>query len=274
MHALYPFDNYFSDADRAYPAAEQWDILKELGYAKAYLSVGLTNAEAWSRLLEVPAQRRRTGLGLAAVYTTVDLALIDKPPAPGAHTVEEMLAVLEPGDTLELALTVGWKKDCSDPRHDETAIAYIRSLLPLARSRGVTFSLYHHLGFWQERIEDCVRIAAKINDPALRVTFCGYHWYACDGTDLIGKLRMAAPWLHLANVCGARRVAPRTFAGSLPATIEPVGDGDFPLADFTRGLREIGYTGAVGFQGYKIGGYPPLNLRRSLEAFRRIEAQD
>ena len=268
MYPLFAFDNYFKNTDRDYPPSEQWDLLRETGYAKAYLSVGLADPEAWSGFLDMPNQRRRTGLGLAAVYTVVDLV---SPAPPDAHTPDDLLNLLEPGDTLELALTVGWKIDRSDPKHDDRAAAFLAPLLDRARTHGVTISLYHHLGFWQERIEDCVRLAALVDEPELRVTFCGYHWYACDRADLTGKLQLAAPWLRTVNLCGSRP-APRLFAGSLPATIEPVGDGDFPLDEYIAGLRAIGYAGDVGFQGYRLGGYPPVTLRRSLEAFLLAES--
>jgi len=244
MWKLFAFDNYFNDADRPYTPDEYWDIPRELGFDKVYFSVSRSPSPSWELFSAIPRQLQRTGLGLAAVQQ------------------------LQPGDTLELALSVGWQKELSSPARDAQAAAFLKPLLEEARKRGVTISLYHHFGFWLERIEDCVRLAKAINDPNLRVTFCGYHWYAIDRTDLKGKLRMAAPWLHLANVCGSRPAVPDEKS-SLPATIEPVGNGEFPLADFISGLREIGFKGDVGFQGYLIGGHPPTNLSQSLNAFRQ-----
>jgi sugar phosphate isomerase/epimerase len=57
----------------------------------------------------------------------------------------------------------------------------------------------------------------------------------------------------------------------MPAkTIELVGEGDFPLAEFVQALSDAGYSGPVGFQGYKIGGHPPATLARSIAARRGI----
>ena len=265
MWPLYAFDNYFSDADPPFSPEERWDLLRALGYDQGYLSTNRGNADSWAILEGVSAQRRRTGLGLAAVYTVVDLL---DPQPEGSHSVGEMLDLLEPGDVLELAIAAKGQKP-SDPAHDEAVLDLLAPLLAQARTRGVAISLYHHIWFLTERIEDCVRLAAKANDPALGVTYCGYHWYAVDRTDLAGKLRLAAPWMRLANLCGARPAPDNDFAGCLPATIEPVGEGDFPLGDYIAGLRAVGYAGPVGFQGYKIGGHPPDTLRRSVEAFRQ-----
>jgi sugar phosphate isomerase/epimerase len=262
---LFAFDNYFEGADRVYATPERWDLQRSLGYDMTYHSIKREEDVSWQRLLDAPVEIARTGLPLVAAYTIINL---DAPtPAPG-RSPADMLERIPHGSTFELALTVGWKKDLSDPKHDAAAIAILRSLLPRARELGVTLSLYPHLGFWQERIEDCVRLAEQVKDPALRVTFSGYHWYAIDRSDLHGKMRMAAPWLHLVNVCGAHPTEEgRNYP--LPAVIEPVGQGDFPLSDFIAGLRAIRYTGPVGFQGYLIGGHPPTTLKQSIEAFRR-----
>ena len=114
-----------------------------------------------------------------------------------------------------------------------------------------------------------MRVAEKINDPALRVTFCGYHWFAVDGSELTAKVKLAAPWMCLANICGSQSApADAKFAGCLPKTIESVGEGDFPLAEFVQALNDVGYSGPVGFLGYKIGGHPPETLARSIEVWR------
>lgn len=270
MWKLFPFNNYFLNVDRNYSIPEQWDLVKASGYDQFYLSVNCNSEESWQALQAIPEQRKRTGLGLAAVYTVVDFSILNNPDNPPAHRPEEILDILEPGDTFELALSFGWQKDLSDPARDKEAIEWLLRLLEKAKARDITLSLYHHLGFWQERIEDCVRIAEKINDPSLRVSFSGYHWYACDRKDLEAKLTLAKPWLHLVNLSGSRPA--KGFANVLSATVEVVGEGEFPLHEFIKLLRKIGYEGSVGFQGFMLGGYPPITLPRSLENFKKAFA--
>lgn len=262
---LYAFDNFFEGCDRPYPTPERWDLQHRLGYDLAYLSINRAQDDSWRKLLEAPGQIVRTGLGLAAAYTFVNLC--DPAPSP-ERTASAMLELIPDGGTFELAFTVGWKKELSDPARDEEVLAFLDPLVRRARERNVTISLYPHYGFWMERVEDCIRLAARVNDPVLRVSFSGYHWYAVDGKDLHERLRLAAPWLHLVSVCGAHpKEEGRDYP--LPMIIEPVGRGDFPLREFLAGLRAIHYAGPVGFQGYLIGGHPPTTLKQSIEAFRQ-----
>lgn len=264
MWKLFPFNNYFLFANREYSTDEMWDLTKAAGYDKLYFSVGRDNPESWRRAAEIPRQRRRTGLDLAAVYTVVDLT---DPDPEGAHSFEELMDLLEPGDILELALTVGWQVDTSDPAHDEKAVSFVSGLLPEARKRDIEISLYHHIGFWMERIDDCVRVAEKIADRAVGVTFCGFHWYAVDRGDMGEKLQSSARHLKLVNVCGSRE-RPEDSDFPLPYTIEPVGEGTFPLRRFVDSLREIDYRGDVGFQGYNLGGDAEENLAKSIAAWK------
>ncbi len=261
------FDNYFADSPMAADPAAQAALLKSLGYDATYHSMNRKTDEGWKKFLAWEETSRRSGLPVAAYYTVLELG---KEPPEGGHSVEEVIEHLTPGSMLELAILMAGASP-SDASRDAEVIDVLRPLVEQARSCGVTISLYHHIWFILERIEDCVRIAEKINDPALRVTFCGYHWYAVDGSELTAKIRLAAPWMRLANLCGSR-LAPEDakFAGCLPKTIEPVGDGDFPLAEFVQALADVGYSGPVGFQGYKIGGQPPETLARSIEAWRRV----
>ena len=261
---VFAFDNYFGESDLASDPAAQAVLVKELGYGATYHSMNRASDEGWRKLCSWHDASKDAGLPVAAYYTVVKLG--EEPPA-GGHGVDEVIAEIPEGSTLELAVTIPGATP-STPEHDARAVEYLETLLAAAKPRRITLSLYHHIWFWMERIDDCVRLASRIDDPALRVTFCGYHWFAVDGSSLGEKLRLAAPWMALANLCGSRAYREdETKKSGLPRTIEPVGEGDFPLADFISGLREIDYRGPVGFQGYQIGGDPPDTLRRSIEAW-------
>lgn len=263
---IYAFDNYFSHSAIAADPPAQAALLKSLGYGATYHSMDRKTEEGWKTFLTWEEMSRHGGLPVVAYYTVLELG---KEPPEGEHSVDEVIARLPSGAVLELAISMTGAQS-SNASRDAEVIDVLRPLMEQARSRGVTISLYHHIWFILERIEDCVRLAEKINDPALRVTFCGYHWYAVDGCELAAKVKLAAPWMCLANLCGSRP-APEDakFAGCLPKTIEPVGDGDFPLAEFVQSLADIGYSGPIGFQGYEIGGHPPETLARSINAWRR-----
>lgn len=265
---LYAFDNYFEHADRPVSDPERWDITRELGFDKLWLSINFTMPERIERMKRIPLDRARTVLGVIA-YTIVELTN----PFPESPNVFDLMDCLKAGDTLEIALTAGWKQSVSDPSLDAQAIPILQRILDEAGKRGITVSLYHHFGFWMQEIEDCVRLAKTINDPGLKVTFCASHWYcrhhAEAAPDVGGAIALCAPWLHLVNTCGSRP----TPAGSsfpLPTTIEVFGEGTFDQAALLRALRLHHFTGGLGFQGYGIAGDPKENLAASLRNYRKI----
>jgi hypothetical protein len=52
--------------------------------------------------------------------------------------------------------------------------------------------------------------------------------------------------------------------------IQTLDRGSYDVGGFVRRLREIGYTGPVGLQGYNLQGDQKENLRRSLAAWRKF----
>lgn len=195
-----------------------------------------------------------------------------EPVPEGGASVVEVMDCLEPGDTVELALMLEWNQDRSDPQHDQMAIDLLGSWLAEAETRDLQISLYHHFGFWMERFDDCLRVARRTDSPRLGVTFCGYHWYAVDREGLDVKFDVARDYPKTVNVCGSR-YAPETKQTGTGYTIESVRRGDFPLSQVVAAMRRVGYTGDVGFQGYKIGGNAEANLAESIESWRATAAE-
>ena len=113
-----------------------------------------------------------------------------------------------------------------------------------------------------------MRLCRAINHPHLRTMFCGYHWYALGGP-LPEQLAGAVPYLHAANLCGSRRVQGPWHG--LPATIEPLDDGELDNFAVLGMLRHVGFAGRIGIQGYATGGDVYHKLRRSLAALRDME---
>ena len=269
---LYAFDNHFEHADHPVPDPDRWDIARDLGFSKLWLSINFTMPERVARMRRIPLDRDRTGLGVI-VYTILDL----QNPFPAAPNVFDLIDHLRPGDTLELALSLGWKRDLSDPAHDRLALVALEKILPVAEARGIIVSLYHHTGFWLETIEDAVRLARAFAHPRLKVTFCASHWYclrhADPAADLSSAIALASPWLHLVNTCGTRP----TPAGSsfpLPTTVEVLGAGTFDQAALLFALLRHGFAGDLGFQGYGIPGDPRQNLAACLRAYHALLPAD
>ncbi len=266
-HALYAMDTLFYHSLGSYDFDARCEMLRDLGYDATYLTIW--DEPAWhettwqdvSRLAEVQA---RYGLDVAAVYVTLDIGAPDN--HPGNHRIVHLLETMEGCATVEVSIVAGGLPlRPSDPSGDAPATRWLGLLLRAAERHGVTLALYPHATLWLERIEDAVRICRAFDHPLLRAVFCGYHWYAVDGTQLPVRLREAAPYLRLVNICGSRRT------GYGPPTIEPLDEGELDNVVLLSQLRHVGYDGPVGVQGYGIGGDAYAKLRRSIAAFRDME---
>lgn len=265
-HALYAMDTSFYHSLGAYHVDARCEMLKELGYDATYLTIWDEPAweeATWRDASRVAEVKSRHDLDIAAVYATLDIGAPDD--HPGNARVLRLLDTLVGCDTVELSIIGnGTRLRPSDPAGDGAAERWLGRLLGAAERRGVTLALYPHVSLWLERIEDAVRLCRAIGHPLLRAVFCGYHWYAADGTRLRQRLDDAAPFLHRVNICGSRR----TPGG---ATIEPLDEGELDNFIVLGQLRRIGYGGMIGLQGYGVGGDVYGKLRRSLAAFRDME---
>jgi sugar phosphate isomerase/epimerase len=55
--------------------------------------------------------------------------------------------------------------------------------------------------------------------------------------------------------------------------IQPLGGGSYDVAAFMRTVREAGYTGPIGFQGYGIKAPPRAVLAKTMDAWRRMNSK-
>ena len=273
-HSVYAMDTSFYNPLGSYDFDARCEMLRELGYDATYLTLWNSPAawrdHAWADLARLATVQERHGLGVAAVYAWLDIA------APDDHRENAkllpLLETLEGCTTIELTVTCGDPAiGRSDPAGDAAATRWLRRLLPVAERRGITLALYPHINHWLERIEDAARLCAAIDHPLLRAVFCGFHWYAVDGKDLGARLELAAPYLHLANLCGSRRLGTGGGGGGLPATLEPLDEGELDNFAVLGALRAVGYAGPIGVQGYSVGGDAYAKLRRSLAALRDMQ---
>ena len=149
---------------------------------------------------------------------------------------------------------------------DHLAIERLEPVLEIAEKQQARVCLYPHFGAWLERVEDGVRLCQKMKHPSLKLVFCGFHWYAVEGSELSQSVANAVPYLHSVNMCGSRRGG--NIAG---CTIEPLDSGEMDNFSLFGLLHRYGYTGRIGFQGYGIGGDAYTYLQRSMNAFRSME---
>ena len=262
---VYAMDTGFYHSLGAYDFDARCEMLRELGFDATYLS--LWSEDAWADVPRLATVKERFGLDVAAVYLTLDVSAADD--HDGTRRIVELFDTLQGCATVEISIR---SSDAmltkSDPTGDAAAIGWLRACLEAAEPRGITVALYPHLNFWLERIEDAVRLCREIDHPLLRMVFTGYHWYAVDGKNLRARLAEAAPFLSLANLCGSRRF---DNGSGLPATIEPLDEGELDNFAVLGALRDAGYGGMIGIQGYSVGGDVYTKLKRSLATFRDME---
>jgi sugar phosphate isomerase/epimerase len=149
---------------------------------------------------------------------------------------------------------------------DGRAVEIIREIADMAAEAKVRVALYPHHGFWLERVEDAVRIAEKVNRPNVGVTFNLCHWLRVDDEkNLKPLLRLSMPRLFVVTINGAD-----SGGKDWKQLIQTLDQGSFDLPGFLKTLKDCGYTGPIGFQGYGIGGDAYENLKRSINAWHRI----
>lgn len=262
---VYAMDTSFYHSLGAYDFDARCEMLRELGYDATYLT--LWSDDAWGDVPRLATVQERFGLGVAAVYVTLDVSA--PPDDAGNRRIVDLFNTLQGCATVEVSVRASDPALAkSDPAGDAAAIGWLRACLAAAEPRGITVALYPHLNFWLERIEDAARLCRAVDHPLLRLVFTGYHWYALDGTNLDARLAAAAPYLALANLCGSRRF---DNGSGLPATIEPLDEGELDTFAVLGALRAAGYTGSIGIQGYSVGGDVYAKLKRSLAALRDME---
>jgi sugar phosphate isomerase/epimerase len=135
---------------------------------------------------------------------------------------------------------------------DTIVVPQLRQLLAYAKPKGVKVSLYPHAGFWAAQFEVCLRVAAKVDDPALGVTFNLCHWLKVEGSerDPLPLIKEALPRLNFVTINGADAVDARNLGWD--KLIQPLGRGTYDVGAFVAKTRAAGYRGPFGFQGYGI----------------------
>jgi sugar phosphate isomerase/epimerase len=257
---FFAMDTNFRQAEYG-TAARQAEVLAELGYAGSD-QTGLGGLA--DRLKCYDAK----GVKLYACYVTITLGTGKDPLPPAA--VKEAIAALKGRDVkIWLAVRHATFK-CSDPEGDEEAAKCIGELARAGEPAGVGVALYPHSGFWLERVEDAVRLAKKVGCKNVGATFNLCHWLNVTGgkDDVKAVLAAAAPNLTMVTINGAD--AGGKGWGQL---IRPLDQGTYDVRQILAALKEIGYAGPVGLQGFGVRGDSRENLARSMAAWRKMTGQ-
>jgi len=152
---------------------------------------------------------------------------------------------------------------------DVRAVEVIREIADMAAESGVRVALYPHTGFWVERVEDAIRVVQKVGKKNVGVTFNLCHWLKVDDEkNMKSLIKSAMPYLFVVSINGAD-----SGGKDWKQLIQTLDRGSFNISRFLKTLKDSGYTGPIGLQGYGIGGDAYENLKRSINAWRQLSEQ-
>jgi sugar phosphate isomerase/epimerase len=225
-------------------------LLKDLGY-DGYGHGGTQNIDEYLAALDAQ------GLGLFSTYVSMDLdAEVKVPPA-----VADVFGKFK-GRNAMLWLIVRSRKYA-------IAVEAIRELADLAHESGVKIALYPHTGDYAASLDDALRIAEKVNRRNVGVTFNLCHWLKVEGDkDPAPTIKRAMPYLFQVSINGADSGDTKTM--NWTRLIRPLGSGTYDVGGVLKTLKELGYAGPIALQGYGLKGDPKENLKRSIQAWRKL----
>jgi len=240
-------------------------LLKELGYD------GLGGAAGDRAMAEA---LRQAGLKFFNGYLT--LALHAERSALDEKLRGQLDAMAGFDTTLWLAISKvhrgGQALPARGAEGDKVVAEQLREIVRYAKERGVKVSLYHHTGQWFEHFEDALAMVTRLKEPSLGVTFNLCHWLKVEGAerDPAPLLRNAGGHLNFVTINGADAGDTKTM--TWVRLIQPLGEGSYDVGAFLGKLRESGYTGPVGFQGFGIKAPPREVLGKTTAAWKQMGA--
>ncbi|MFC8501233.1 sugar phosphate isomerase/epimerase family protein [Pedococcus sp. NPDC057267] len=260
---VFPLDTWFYHSHGSYSFEAKCEMVSDLGYDGICFT--LWSEQSWADVPRFGTVQSQYGIDVLGVYAAVTGPDDEK----GRAQVLELLRTVEGASNLELAvLGSPAASQHSDPAGDAAVLDMLEEFASVAGPRGMTISLYPHADCWLQTTEDAVRLVKQLDNPAVRVVFSGFHWFAVDGRDPQGTIELAAPYLASANLCGSRR-GPNPLG--MPATIEPIDSGQLDNFYLMGLLKKHGYAGPLGLQGYSIGGDPYPKLKHSIQVVRNMQ---
>ena len=235
---------------------EQVEMVKELGFA----GIG---GRADKELGEMLEELDKNDLRMFAVYLGAN---IDADQTKYGPELKEAIEVLKGRNTMLWLFVLSKKLKPSMTEGDPRAVKVIQEISDMAAEAGLRVALYPHAGFWVEKVEDAIRVAKKVDRKNVGVTFNLCHWLKTEDEKNMRSLIISAmPHLFVVSINGAD-----SGGKDWKQLIQTLDRGTFNIGRFLRTLTRAGYTGPIGFQGYGIGGDAYDNLRRTMDAWHKL----
>ena len=240
---------------------QQFDLVRELGFAGiAWHERPPSEAQAVALELE------KRGLKMAAIccaaQVTTEGHLTCSPELPA------LMDALKGHGTI-IWLHLGGKGPAFDAlTGSEPLIAQLRTLSDLALTNDLRIALYPHVGEWTARFGDATTLARLVRHPRFGVTFNLCHALAMGDEKRIPELlEKAGPLLTTVTISGADSGVEGADWARL---IQPLNRGNYDVGIVLRKLKEIGFKGPIGFQGYGIKGDARSILQPTIAEWQRL----
>ena len=242
--------------DKHKTAKEQVEMVRELGYA----GIGGRADKELGVMLE---ELDKNDLRMFAVYLGAN---IDADQPSYGPELKEAIEVLKGRNSILWLFVQSRKFKPSQTEGDARAVEVIREISDMAAEAGLRVALYPHTGFWLEKVEDAIRVAKKVDRRNVGITFNLCHWLRTeDEKNMRLLITSAMPHLFVVSINGAD-----SGGKDWKQLIQTLDRGTFNIGRFLRTLKRSGYTGPIGFQGYGIGGDAYDNLKRSMDAWNKL----
>jgi sugar phosphate isomerase/epimerase len=154
---------------------------------------------------------------------------------------------------------------------DSPVVKKLQFLAEMAKANDLRIAIYPHLGEWTARFGDATRLAKLVARPNFGVTFNLCHCLAVgDGQQIPSLLEQSKDVLFTVTISGAD--AGVSGAGQWARLIQTLDRGTFDVGLVLRKLKQIGFSGPIGFQGYGIRGDARSVLVPTIDAWRKLSA--
>ncbi len=240
---------------------QQLDLVHELGFA------GIAWHEESPEEASTIAQRcEKRGLKMLAIYCAAQVT------ADGditwSPTLPRLIEALKGHETILWLHIGGPGPAISDQLAEKPVVQKLRALADQARLSDVKVAIYPHLGEWTARFGDATKLADLVDRPNFGVSFNLCHCLATGDERNIPKLLGAAKKrLIIVQINGADS---GVSGGQWKRLIQTLDKGTFDMAALLRKLKELGFAGPIGFQGYGIPGDARSILAPTMTAWRKL----
>jgi len=266
-YRFYAMDTAFAQPFRKdFPLAEGLDLIKRLGYD----GVGW-HEKAPADLANDLKEFESRHLRMFAIYCAAKWD--DKGELSWGANLPQMMEQLKGKCDIIWIHTGGKGPAFTSLTPDTPGIVKLRGLADVAKANDMKIAIYPHLGEWTEKFGDALRVAEVVNHPNFGLSFNLCHALACGEEDQVFEL-LEKSKKHLFTVTVSGANAKATGDDRLwKQLIQPLGKGTYDVGALIKKLRDIGFDGPVGFQGYGIALPSTQIVTETMEGWKKLLAQ-